>query len=528
MTEGPKRTGEGGATNGATEPNEWELMAQEAAKKKAAEEGEDFDQSANDETNREENAGMIVSGESRQLVPWNTWGNYVPRDNSGESNAQSSAEPARLNPPKVETNPYAEDEQFVEECKDWYERIADAKSKFEPMDGESEAAYERRMNTVAISNISTEIANHKERFLNDVEYSKVTEMYPREKDEEYNAYLARVKTETGIDLKTAVAPREQDSSNNSRARQPEFVSRVVDTQSTEIAKRNPEANAEKAQIEKMRGIIGSKVLENIRKKYGVSDEDLKNLSDEDVVLMFNAYKQQLEDWAKMSKEEGGAGYNDEELKKLAAGNDMNIADLMSRYNQYIGNSLEAEKGDAGSVESSETAEQMEKLRESMIRGMSSADLRDILEAEGVMVDDMENMDAEQLKELQEKLRKRMFEAFGADNGIGDYLERDDIRVDDLEGKDFEGMKDQREKYRQEFMHDLSDEALADKLKERNIRIDDLEAMTMEELLGLKKDLSAAEQTQGGEKGEEEDKKEPLIAVMIGLWPDVERSNDAQI
>ena len=661
MTEGPKNTGEGGAVNGAAEPNEWEIMAQEAAKEAAKENGQNpdeiteddleyqkklaelarrdvnFDPLANEEIAKNEtNMGINAKGESYQRMPWNTWDTYARRgkdadrghfdasnawhkriesvmadmeqgtDESsddfkkrvldaayGDVAAEQAADPTRilnqveldslrmsyprqegestmawarrisdetgvrfgtgkgseaapkdsieeeqpLDAPKDETEPNVDDDEFLKQCKSWYERLGDAKSKFEQMDGESDADYERRMNTVVISNMSTEIANNEDRKLNDVEYGKITEMYPRKEDEDNDAYIARVKEETGIDLRTAVATREdmglddggEDSDEDKSFMAPDFVRNAIDQDQnpgTEIIERSAEAEgedaeAEKARIEKMRSIMGSELFENMRKKYKISDEDLKNMSDEDVMLAFEAYKQQLEEWAKKPVEEGGAGYSDEELRKMAAGGDKNIADLMARFNEYIGKGLETDNNDA------ESAEQMEKLREAMIRGMSIADLRDMLEAEGVMVDDMENMDAEQLKELQEKLRKRMFEAFGADNGIGDYLERDDIKVDDLEEKDFEGMKDQREVYRQEFIRDLSDETLADKLEARNIRIDDLEAMTMEELLALKKELAAAEkepegQTVGGEDGESEKAKDPLIAVMVN------RERDAKI
>lgn len=669
MAEGPKNKGEGGAANGAAEPNEWEIMAQEAAKEAAKANGQNpdeiteddleyqkklaelarrdvnFDPLANEEIAKNEtNMGVNAKGESYKRMPWNTWDTYArkgkdarrehfdannawhkrietvmadmeqgadessddfkkrvlgaaysevaaeqaadperrlndveldslrmsyPRQEgestmawaqrisdetgvrfgagkAGEAEPKDSAEEEQpLDALKDETEPNVDDDEFLKQCKSWYERLGDAKSKFEQMDGESDADYERRMNTVVISNMSTEIANNEDRKLNDVEYGKITEMYPREDDEDNDAYIARVKEETGIDLRTAVATREdmglddggENGDEDKQFMPPDFVRNAVDsnpaeqdlgteiiTAAVEEGGEDAEA-ADKARIEKMRSIMGGELFENMRKKYHISDEDLKNMSDEDVALAFEAYKQQLEEWAKKPVEEGGAGYDDDELRKLGAGGDKNIAELMARFNEYIGKDLESLDDDA------ESAEQMEKLREAMIRGMSIADLRDMLEAEGVMVDDMENMDAEQLKELQEKLRKRMFEAFGADNGIGDYLERDDIKVDDLEEKDFEGMKDQREVYRQEFIHDLSDESLADKLRERDIRIDDLEAMTMEELLALKKELAAAEkepagQTEGGEDGNEDDEeekaKEPLIAVMVN------RERDAKI
>ena len=49
MTEGPKNTGEGGAVNGAAEPNEWEIMAQEAAKEAAKENGQNPDEITEDD-----------------------------------------------------------------------------------------------------------------------------------------------------------------------------------------------------------------------------------------------------------------------------------------------------------------------------------------------------------------------------------------------------------------------------------------------------------------------------------------------
>lgn len=666
MAEGPKNKGEGGAVNGAAEPNEWEIMAREAAKEAAKANGQNpdeiteddleyqkklaelarrdvnFDPLANEEIAKNEtNMGVNAKGESYKRMPWNTWDTYARKgkdarrehfdannawhkrietvmadmeqgaDESsddfkkrvlgaayGEVAAEQAADPERrlndveldslrmsyprqegestmawaqrisdetgvrfgagkageaepkdsveeeqsLDALEDETEPDFDDDEIVEQCRSWNERLADAKSKFEQMDGESDAEYWRRMNTVVISNMSTEIANNEDRKLNDHEYYMLLAMYPQEEDEDDDAYIARLKEETGIDLRTAVDTSEDmgledDDADDKQFMPPDFVRNAVDSNpadqdlGTEIVTAAAEEGgedaeaADKARIEKMRNIMGGELFENMRKKYHISDEDLKNMSDEDVVLAFEAYKQQLEEWAKKPVEEGGAGYDDDELRKLGAGGDKNIAELMARFNEYIGKDLESLDDDA------ESAEQMEKLREAMIRGMSIADLRDMLEAEGVMVDDMENMNAEQLKELQEKLRKRMFEAFGADNGIGDYLERDDIKVDDLEEKDFEGMKDQREVYRQEFIHDLSDESLADKLRERDIRIDDLEAMTMEELLALKKELAAAEkepagQTEGGEDGNEDDEeekaKEPLIAVMVN------RERDAKI
>ncbi len=653
MTEGPKNTGEGGASVSADEVNEWERMAQEAAVEAAkaagqnpdniteddlayqkkqmemARRGTDFDPLADDEIAKNEtNTGINAKGEEYQRMPWNTWDTYARRGKDANREyfdahnafrkrieetmsdleqgadedpkaykkrvmeavygavAQEQADdPSRKlseveldslaqNYPRqegentmawaqrisdetgvrfgagkvAETEPTAEeieevesaekaepnveDDEFLQQCKDWYERIADAKSKFEKIkniDGteESDADYERRMNTVAISNISTELANHPDRVLNDVEYGKVTEMYPREKDEEYQHYIDRVKEETGIDLTTAT--RERMGVDDAQQNAPEFVTRVMDDKqevatvenTVEGEENGEDAEAKHRRAEMTRALFQSDMFKNAREAFKITDEDLENMTDDEILAAMEGYKQRLVEWAKKPVEEGGLGYTAEDFKKIGEGGDAAIAAFVSQYNEYLGKNLEKDKDDA---EGAESAEQMEKLRAEMMRSMSIADLRDMLEAEGVMVDDMENMDAEQLKELQEKLRKRMFEAFGADNGIGDYLERDDIKVDDLEEKDFEGMKDQREVYRQEFIHDLSDESMADKLESRGLKLDDLEAMTMEELLALKQELSKAEDEKpaGEEQESDLEKKDPLIAVINN------RERDAKI
>jgi DNA-binding NtrC family response regulator len=49
MAEGPKNKGEGGAANGAAEPNEWEIMAQEAAKEAAKANGQNPDEITEDD-----------------------------------------------------------------------------------------------------------------------------------------------------------------------------------------------------------------------------------------------------------------------------------------------------------------------------------------------------------------------------------------------------------------------------------------------------------------------------------------------
>lgn len=670
MTEGPKNTGEGGASVSADEVNEWERMAQEAAVEAAkaagqnpdeiteddlayqkkqmemARRGTDFDPLADDEIAKNEtNTGINAKGEKYQRMPWNTWDTYARRGKDADREyfdahnafkkrieetmadleqgadedpkaygkrvmeavygavAQEQAnDPSRkLNEVEIDSlvrnyprqegeNTMAwaqrisdetgirftassksesgvdandeqeeteqieqieqieaveqadqadkdelnkEDDEFLQQCKDWYERIADAKSKFEKIkniDGteESDADYERRMNTVAISNISTELANHPDRVLNDVEYGKVTEMYPREQDEEYQHYIDRVKEETGIDLTTAT--RERMGVDDAQQNAPEFVTRAMDEDKHEIAtventvegdENGEDAEAMHRRAEMTRALLQSDMFKNAREAFKITDEDLENMTDEEILAAMEGYKQRLVEWAKKPVEEGGLGYTAEDFKKIGEGGDAAIAAFVAKYNEYLGKNLEKDKDDA---EGAESAEQMEKLRAEMMRSMSIADLRDMLEAEGVMVDDMENMDVEQLKELQEKLRKRMFEAFGADNGIGGYLERDDIKVDDLEEKDFEGMKEQREVYRQEFIRDLSDESMAGKLESRDLKLEDLEAMTMEELLALKQELSKAEDEKpaGEEQESGLEKKDPLIAVINN------RERDAKI
>ena len=95
-----------------------------------------------------------------------------------------------------------------------------------------------------------------------------------------------------------------------------------------------------------RALLQSDMFKNAREAFKITDEDLENMTDEEILAAMEGYKQRLVEWAKKPVEEGGLGYTAEDFKKNGEGGDAAIAAFVAKYNEYLGKNLEKDKDDA--------------------------------------------------------------------------------------------------------------------------------------------------------------------------------------
>ena len=451
---------------------------------------------------------------STKTVEVKDGGEPEPIEEPEETEPITEPEPEPVEEPEEEPE-QPEAEETMTDQESWDARMADAKSKFEKMhfvDGteESDEDYERRMATLVLSNVSTEMANDLSRQLTDVELTNLADMYPRGEKETAIQWAARIKDETNI----SVDPRRLGdlTYDPSKYENPAEEPLTPDVERFNTPEEQ-EAREKHERAEKLRKLFKSDALKYLCEMYNVSPDDIDGFDDDEIIAMYRAFGQKLEDFAKNE-----LGMTDEDLQRIAQ--DGSAMDLILKYNEYLKKKLHGE--DEPSTEDGEQNEAMEAEKAALIEQIDWLDLRNFLKEEGLRISDIENMSIEELKDLKERLRKRMVESLDIEDMM-DVLKADGFRIKDLEEADFERLVDIREAYRMRFISDCDTEANADKLKEWDIRVIDLQQMTLEELIDLKKRL-AAENGQGAVTEEEPvpEEREPLVAVMI------DRERDAKI
>jgi hypothetical protein len=440
------------------------------------ERGEDFDPLSDEEIAKNEtNMGVNAKGEQYQRMPWNTWDMYA---RGGQS------------------------EKTYHERNRWNKRMTAMTEQHPRLENETREDYERRMKMEAFASIAAEQADDDSRRVSGVEMDEVRHVFPRNEGEKTDEWAQRIYDETGVRI-----GRKLDLSGE----KPDFVAKAMESSEEQDIAKDAEnhENLDASDI-KRKLFRENNDLKSWRKRFEVDDKLLDNMTNEDIDDVYDAYSSDLKDFA-MNK----LGISREDLDEMAKAG--NLDKLVADYNKYLHD--EAIKN---TTEGDESAEEMERLREAMIRDVMSVDLRDMIAAEGVMWDDLEKMSAEELKDMREKIRERMNVAFNSED-LADLLERDNLMMDDIEKMSFEEMRDQREIYRQEFIRDLNDESFADELANRNIEMVDLEQMTLEELIALKKSMSVGNKAPvtssviGNKAPVSPDK--PLIAVNLNVEKD---------
>ncbi len=388
-----------------------------------------------------------------------------------------SAEVAEESVPEVATAEESAPEVAAEDenaRQSWDSRLEEAKSKFEQMDGESADEYERRMKTVVVSNLSTEMHNHSDRSLTDVEYTEIADMYPRNDGESVNDWYGRIKEDSGIDMRRL-------ASGHSAPEQPEFVKRAVEEPGTEVAVRENKSEVPQRRNDKIRFLCKSDELKAWREMRGITIEQIDSMGDDGLELMYAAYGSQLTDFV---REE--LGMTNEQITALNGQTDK-INELIRKYNEFLSQGKEDEpEPETKPVEALPDNEaEAEKIRKEMVYSFGGSDLRWILEDEGLKPGDIRNLDIEGLKGLQEKVRPAMMRGLGSARVI-DLLERDGVKISDLRNASFDEIREMREKYRDELMRGFATLDNISFLEENGyaFSIRDLHYKSLEEMVKL--------------------------------------------